>query len=69
MNDYLILPIIFVMLLLFFFNFMIIDSKFHKSEINFDRECHKSEMRNIDLKYKMERIERQLERIEERNRK
>jgi hypothetical protein len=30
MNDYLVLPIIFVMIFLFIFNYMIIDTKFHK---------------------------------------
>lgn len=63
MNDYLILPIIAVILFIFFINYMIMDSKFHKSEMSIDREFHKSEMRDIDSKYKLERIQAELERI------
>lgn len=48
---------------------MIMDSKFHKSEISLDREFHKSEMRDIDFKYKLERIQDQLERIQDDIRK
>lgn len=54
MNDYLILPIIFIMILLFFFNFMIVDTKFHKSE-----------MRDISHTHQLERIQRELERIKD----
>lgn len=54
MNDYLVMPIIFVMILIFFFNYMIMDSKFHKAE-----------MRDMDLKYKLENINRQLDRLKD----
>lgn len=65
MNDYLVMPIIFVMILLFFFNYMIIDGKFHKEEMRVDRKFTESERRDIDLKYKLESMERKLDRIQD----
>ena len=52
MNDITAFIIIFVMVLIFFFTFMIIDTR-----------SHKAEMRDISFKYKLERIDRQLDEL------
>lgn len=59
MNDYLIAPLILVMVVLFMVNILVLDAKFDKVHEKF----YKAEIQDIEFKYKLESIDRELQRL------